>query len=129
VDPGFVRRFQESTLAQRVPQAFLQTMIRESLKVPARVWRAATEALLEDDHTEELNKIVAPTLILWGDSDLLTRDDQETLAEAIVGSRRVVYPGGGHTLYWEEPGRVASDLAAFIEGLASHPGGATDHAA
>jgi non-heme chloroperoxidase len=123
VDPGFVREFQESTLAQSVPQAFLQSMIQESLKVPARVWRAATEALIEDDHTGELNKIVAPTLILWGDSDVLTRGDQETLATAIVGSRLVVYPGGGHTLYWEQPDRVASDLVAFVEGLAIHPGG------
>jgi len=37
IDQGFVRKFQESTLAQPVPQAFLDTIIRESLKVPARV--------------------------------------------------------------------------------------------
>lgn len=35
----------------------------------------------------------------------------------IAGSRLVVYPGAGYALYWEEPGRGASDIAAFIETL------------
>ena len=120
VDPGFVREFAERTLAQPVPQAFVETMVQENLKVPARVWRATFEGLLEDDTFGELNKINAPTLIVWGDQDaFLSRGDQETLEAAITGSRLVVYPGAGHAVYWEEPDRVASDLAAFIEGLAT----------
>jgi pimeloyl-ACP methyl ester carboxylesterase len=116
VDPAFVRGFAESTLAQRVPPAFIETMVRENLKVPARVWRATFEGLLEDDSLGELDRIKAPTLIVWGDRDaILPRVDQETLAAAIANSLLVVYPGAGHAVYWEEPGRVASDLAAFIE--------------
>jgi hypothetical protein len=57
----------------------------------------------------------------------LTRSDQETLAAAIAGSRLVAYPGGGHTLYWEEPDRVASDLVAFVEGLGIQPTGLGMH--
>jgi pimeloyl-ACP methyl ester carboxylesterase len=114
IDPGFVREFQESTLAQSVPEAFLGTVIQESLKVPARVWRAAFEGFLEDDFTEELNRIKAPTLILWGDRDrLCSREDQEVLLGAITGSQLVVYEGAGHGLHWEEPERFAADLAAF----------------
>ena len=64
IDPSFVREFQESTLAQSVPQAFLDTIVQESLKVPARIWRAAFEGFLEDDFAGELNRIKAPTLIL-----------------------------------------------------------------
>jgi pimeloyl-ACP methyl ester carboxylesterase len=118
VDPGFVREFQESTLTQPVPQAFLETLVQESLKVPARVWKATFEGLLEDDSSGELDKIKAPTLIIWGDQDtILPRSDQEALAAAIAGSRLVVYPGAGHAFYWEEPDRFASDLVAFIEDL------------
>jgi steroid delta-isomerase-like uncharacterized protein len=79
---------------------------------------------LEDDSPGELDKIKAPTLIVWGDRDaILPRSDQESLAAAITGSRLVVYPGAGHAFYWEEPGRVASDLAAFIAELETgkHP--------
>jgi pimeloyl-ACP methyl ester carboxylesterase len=114
IDPGFVRQFQESTLAQPVPQAFLDTIVQESLKVPARVWRAAFEGFLEDDFAGELNLIKAPTLILWGDRDgLCSRQDQEALLGAISQSRLVVYEGAGHGLHWEEPARFATDLVAF----------------
>ena len=57
IDPGFVREFQESTLAQPVSCAFLDTVGRESLKVPARVWRAAFAGFFEDDFAAELDKI------------------------------------------------------------------------
>jgi hypothetical protein len=37
VDPAFVRDIVTSTSSERVPQRFLETMIGESLKVPAHV--------------------------------------------------------------------------------------------
>ncbi len=119
IDPAFAREFQESTLAQPVPQAFFETVVRESLKVPARVWRAAFEGFLEDDFSGKLGRIAAPTLIVWGDQDVFApRSDQETLAAAIAGSRLVVYPGAGHAFHWEEPERFAADLVAFTESVA-----------
>ena len=119
VDSHFVREFAESTLARPVPQAFVETMVQENLKVPARVWRATFEGLLEDDSFGELNRIDAPTLIVWGDQDaFLPRSDQEMLHAAIAGSRLVVYPGAGHAVYWEAPDRVSSDLTAFVAELA-----------
>jgi non-heme chloroperoxidase len=118
ISPDFAREFAESTLTQPVPQAFLETVVQENLKVPARVWRAACKGLLEDDSLGELDKIQAPTRIVWGDQDAtLPRSDQESLAAAITGSRLLVYPGAGHAFYWEEPERVASDLASFIAEL------------
>ena len=121
VDPGLVRAFQAGTLARSVPPSFLEAMVRESLKVPARVWRETMAGFLEDDQSAELEKIAAPTLMLWGDQDALTQTDQERLRTAIADSRLVVYEGAGHTLYWEEPARVAHDLVAFAETVASRP--------
>lgn len=119
IDPGFVREFQESTLAQPVPPEFLETVVRESLKLPARVWRAVLrEGLLDVDFSGELSKIQAPTLIFCGDQDALTRDGQQAQRAAIAGSRLVVYAGAGHGLHWEEPERFAADLTAFVESLA-----------
>ncbi|HSG18149.1 MAG TPA: alpha/beta hydrolase [Anaerolineae bacterium] len=116
VDPGFVREFQESTHVRPVPADFLCTMIEESLKVPARVWRATLEGLLEEDSSEDLGKIKAPTLILWGDQDaVVPLGDQEKLAAGIEGAQLVVYPGVGHAIYWEAPGQVATDIGVFIE--------------
>ena len=120
IDPGFVREFQESTLAQPVSPAFVDTVVAESLKVPARVWRAALrEGHLEADVAGELGLIAAPTLIVWGDRDAIhPPSEQQFLKEAIRGSRIVAYPGAGHALHWEEPTRFAADLAAFVERLA-----------
>ena len=118
IDPGFVREFQMSTHTQPVPEAFLETMVRESLKIPARVWKTTFEGLLEDNSSGELAKIKAPTLIIWGDKDtIVPLSDQEKLTAGIEGSRFAVYPGVGHAIYWEQPGQVASDLVAFIEDI------------
>ena len=69
VDPDFVRDFQLSTLAHPVPQTFLNAVVRESLKVPARVWRAALEGLLVADFSADLREIKTRTVIAWGDQD------------------------------------------------------------
>jgi non-heme chloroperoxidase len=120
IDPKFVRGFMISTLAQKVPQSFLNKMLKENLKVPARVWKATLKGLLRDNSSKELNKIKVPTLIIWGDKDMVTpRSDQKTLLEQIEGSRLIVYPGAGHTFYWEEPIRFASDVVAFINNIKS----------
>lgn len=118
VDPGFVREFQQSTVARPVPDEFLDTIVAESLKLPARVWRGALEGLLSIDHREELSKIKAPTLILWGNRDVFfPRSEQEALASGINGARFVEYPETGHTPQWEQPERFASDLVTFITNL------------
>jgi len=118
IDPAFVRGFAGSTLARHVPEAFFETVVQESLKVPARVFKEVLRALLEDGSAAELDAIEAPTLLLWGERDAIsTRSDQEELAASIAGSRLMVYAGAGHSPHWEEPARFASDVAAFIEGL------------
>jgi len=125
IAPGFAREFQQSTLARPVPPAFLDTVVRESLKVPARVWRAAFEGFFEDDFAAELGAIAAPTLVLWGDRDgLARRADQEVLVAGIAGSRLEIYEGTGHALHWEEPERFAAELTAFVEALAGRDAGA-----
>lgn len=118
IEPAFAREFQESTLAQPISPEFLETVVQESLKVPARVWKAAFHDLLEGEFPGELGKIKAPTLIVWGDQDAYCpRSDQETLRTAIVGSRLLVYAGAGHAFHWEEPARFGADLTAFVKSL------------
>lgn len=120
IDPGFVRAFQESTLAQPVPQEFIDTAVQESLKVPARVWRATFEGFLEDECAGEFGKIRAPTLVIWGARDAFcSRRDQDVLLTAVAGLRLIVYENAGHALHWEEPERFAADVVAFVTSLDS----------
>jgi non-heme chloroperoxidase len=118
VAPGFVRDFQQSTLARPVPPDFFETIVTESLKVPAHVWRSALRSLLDTDFSGEIPKIVAPTLVLWGDKDSFSfRGEQEALKTAMAGARLIAYPGVGHALHWEEPLGAAADITAFVENL------------
>jgi pimeloyl-ACP methyl ester carboxylesterase len=118
VAPGFVREFQESTVARPVPPGFLDAVVQESLKLPARVWRATFEACLEADVAEELERIQAPTLIVWGDADLICpQAAQGDLRRAIARSQLIVYAGAGHGLHWEQPARFAADLVSFARSL------------
>jgi pimeloyl-ACP methyl ester carboxylesterase len=119
IDPALAREFQQSTLARPVPAPFFDTVVQESLKVPAHVWRAAFQGSLEDDFVSEIGQIKAPTLILWGTRDAFCpRADQEVLLGAIKGARLMVYEGAGHGLHWEEPERFAADIVTFAESLA-----------
>ncbi len=118
IDRTIAREFQESTLAGPISAEFLETVIAESLKVPARVWRDLFAGLLEDEHVARLDSIEAPTLLIWGDQDaFLPESDQETLLATIAGSRLETYRGTGHAVHWEEPARFAADLVGFAEGL------------
>jgi len=118
VDPGFAREFQKSTLAQPVPDWFLETIVQESLKVPARVWKSTVAGILELDLSEELNEIEVPTLIVWGDQDeMVPRSEQEMQLETIPNAQLTVHEGAGHGLHWEKPKRFASDLIGFIKSL------------
>ena len=119
IDPAFVRGFGASALARPVPPDFMDLLVEESLKAPAHVWRETMAGILEEEFPDDLGKIAAPTLILWGDQDaILPLSDQQALAAAIPGARLVIYPGLGHAFYWEDPARVATDLATFVGTLA-----------
>ena len=45
----------------------------ESLRVPARVWRAAFREFLDRDFSTELTTLRVPTLVLAGDRDTFSR--------------------------------------------------------
>ena len=118
VPPEFVREFQESTIYHPVPEEFLDTVVSESLKLPARVWRAYMEqAVLSIDHDYvlPLREIDVPTLMLWGEQDpLFPREEQERLAEAIPDATLKVYPETGHAVHWDRPEWIVRDLEAFV---------------
>ena len=111
----YVRAFQASTAYEPLPAPFFERIVAESLKLPPRLWGEAFDRLLEYEDTEDLPRITAPTLVLWGDRDaLFSRDDQDRLAAAIPGAALRVYPEIGHCPNWECPDDLADDLGALM---------------
>ena len=116
VDPDFVRAFQESCVAQPVPDGYIDSIVAESLKLPARVWKAYLQAYLENPVPTESGTITTPTLILWGDQDAFSpRSDQDALVAAIPRARLSVYKGTGHCPHWEQPQRAAAEIGALAQ--------------
>jgi pimeloyl-ACP methyl ester carboxylesterase len=115
VPAELVREFQSSTIARPVAEAFFNRVVAESLKGSARTWQAVTMGWLAEVRWADLARVRMPTLIVWGDQDVLfSRADQDVLLAALPHARLVVYEGTGHTPQWEEPQRFARDLEAFL---------------
>jgi non-heme chloroperoxidase len=116
VEADFVRTFQSSTIHRPVPADFFEQIVAESLKVPARVWKAALAGLVAAEPTADFAQIRCPVLILGGDRDgVFARAEQEHLATCVPGATLKISPDIGHDPQWEAPDDVASDLLAFLQ--------------
>ncbi|MFE2567684.1 alpha/beta fold hydrolase [Streptomyces mirabilis] len=121
VSREFVKEFVSGAVDRPVARGLVETMIDENVKVPSYVWQETLRGLLDTDLRATLAGILVPTLVIWGDQDdLLPRGDQQTILDAIHGSRLIAYEGVGHDVHWEQPDRVVADLAAFVAHL-EHP--------
>ncbi len=111
----FAREFQASTAYRPLPPEFFERIIAESLKLPPRLWRLAIDRLIEYDDTQQLARIEAPTLLLWGDRDaLFSRSEQDRFLTALPAARLTVYEETGHCPNWERPEQVAADIHDFL---------------
>jgi pimeloyl-ACP methyl ester carboxylesterase len=106
-----------------IPDDYVAERVRDAMALPADVWRSSLAGLTGSDPPLRSGRIATPMLAIWGDRDaLIPVDDQLALVGAVPGARRLVYEGVGHLVLWEQPLRLADDLAEFVEGLA-RPGG------
>jgi non-heme chloroperoxidase len=106
VDEAFIREFQLGTIHRAVPPEFLERVIAESRKVPARVWRAALAGLT---NYQRQWPITCPTTILGGELDaVFSADEQTALFLATEHSTLHLEPQVGHTLHWEAPERFVA---------------------
>ena len=115
VPETFARDFQVSTVFQPLAPEFLQGVVKESVKLPVRVWREVMAEMLAPEADVQLKKIKTPTLILWGDKEtIFPRSEQDLLISELRNAVLKVYPETGHALHWERPERFAKDLQEFI---------------
>lgn len=75
----------------------------------------ATADLLRADWGAHLRRIAAPTLVIWGERDIIT---PLSLGHAITASipdaRLVIVPNAGHTPMWEQPEVFNAELRRFL---------------
>jgi pimeloyl-ACP methyl ester carboxylesterase len=113
----FIRDFQISTSSPSLPDDFLNNVVTQSKKLPARVWRETINGMMAADYKTKLDQIKAPTLIVWGDKEtIFLRSEQDLLKAKIADSVLKIYPGTGHSPHWEQPEKFVKDLENFILG-------------
>ena len=77
------------------------------------------------DPTEALLRITAPTIILWGEDDILIPIEQgRKIESAIPNARLLSYQGVGHAAQEEAPAQTVADAIAFLRehGVATESG-------
>jgi pimeloyl-ACP methyl ester carboxylesterase len=99
-----------------LPTDFLDGLVAESRKLPARVWRDALAGLLAYRDEALLDEIRAPTTLMWGDRDeIVSRADQERLRTAIGDAELIVLAETGHSPHWERPDEVIPMLFELVD--------------
>ena len=107
----FLEEFQSAASSPSLPKSFFDSVIAESSKLPANVWKKVLEGILKPDYTPELKRIRVPVTIFWGEKEtLFSREEQEPLLKNLPNAKLVVFPNSGHSPNWEEPEKFAKDL-------------------
>ena len=70
------------------------------------------------DPTQKLSEITAPTLIEWGEGDIIIPIEQgRKIVDLIPNARMISYPGVGHAAQEEAPAETVADAVEFIESI------------
>lgn len=100
--PGFMERMIESAAANPNPQ-------------PPDAYARQAAATTTFHSEDRLGRITAPTLLLFGDQDLLTPlRFARALHDGIPGSELVIVPDAGHGIVWSHPDVVNDVLFGFF---------------
>lgn len=86
--------------------------------IPPKVIAEQLAAVSHFDVSERLRAIVAPTLVVTGDRDLLMPpENSRVLVRRIRGARGVVVKDTAHCFFWEAPERAAGAISEFLAPL------------
>jgi len=113
VDVGFVRDFQYSTIAQPVPDAFMDTAIATSRLMPASIWRQIIKGMM--DYQPQIPRSSVRVLVIGGARDaVFSVSEQAALARQYPFARLRLFDEAGHALHWEQPEAFVRTLLPFV---------------
>ncbi len=98
------------------PLSFAPILARDALRAGPVNLLLSTLDILKDDTTEALAKITAPTLLVWGEHDVLVPPALGTAAQELLrGSELVVIDGAGHNVMWDRPDDFNRVVLQFLQ--------------
>ena len=112
IDEKFVRQFQLGTIHRHVPESFMEVVIANSRRTPARVWKAALQGLFGDP--VKLSRPDVRALVVGGRQDaVFSTTEQMVLARQFPRGELQLIEGVGHSLHWEMPKTFVDALIRF----------------
>lgn len=77
--------------------------------------RRILSKVVNEDLTDRLELIKAPTLLIWGENDTATPlSDAQKMEKLIPDAGLVSFPGCGHYSFLDNPGQFAAVLRSFL---------------
>jgi pimeloyl-ACP methyl ester carboxylesterase len=99
-----------------VSPAMTQWVLDQFLRSSPKAIIECTRSIAAGDHRPHLSAMTMPTLIIQGDKDEICPLELtgRRLAEAISGSRLIIYPGAPHGIVLTHRDRFTRDLLGFV---------------
>ncbi|MBK9715197.1 MAG: alpha/beta hydrolase [Kouleothrix sp.] len=101
--------------ARQIPLSFMPILFGDALRAGiGTIWKAANE-LLVTDLRPKLERIGAPTLVVWGERDaIIPLEVGRRLSQHLRYDELVVIKGAGHNPMWDCPGAFNTVIAEFM---------------
>ncbi len=104
--------YDESKVTEERVQRYMDLLLREG----NRAGLMGKTMQIKYDYVDEIKLVQCPTLIIWGDSDMLVNVDAAPRFHAdIPNSELLIYENMGHIPMEEIPERSAKDFMAFLQ--------------
>jgi pimeloyl-ACP methyl ester carboxylesterase len=101
---------------------FIPTLAYDALRAgPLNLLLSALD-ILSNDVTESLNRIISPTLLIWGEQDtLVPLAVGEAVQRALPGSQLQVLQQAGHVPMWDQPDQFNQLALDFLLAASAVP--------
>jgi non-heme chloroperoxidase len=92
-------------------------MADEILMMPPTHAVAVGFQAMARDYRPLVPLVIVPALVCFGARSFVRIENARYLAEAMANARLVVFPGSGHSPFWEEADRFNHEVSTFIKAL------------
>ena len=102
--------------SKAINEKILKKVASEDYKNSPEVLRKTMAIILDEDQSENLKNIQAPTLLVWGANDTATPiRDAKIMEELIPNAGLVTYPNSGHFSFLENIGNFGIVIKEFLK--------------
>lgn len=95
--------------------AFLPILAYDALRAGPLTLLRASQMLLREDVRDDLGRIAAPALLIWGSRDTLVPPSLgPIMRDHIPDARLRIIPDAGHVVMFDRPGQFNAELLNFL---------------